>query len=173
MKKELICILSLAFFLCISGCGSNKDGDAVIIGGADGPTSIYLAPKSEGEDRSTSGISVDQNLVIPGTWQTASMAYEVDGILYPEYHVQFSDAYINYGHMIDGVFTLDHSDSILLFEKDESDEYKVQAVSSNGVQYTYKTSDNDTDMLEYYETWNEEEYPEMYRGGASLTRCDS
>ena len=27
----------------------------------------------------------------------------------------------------------------------------------------------DADVLEYYETWNEDDFSEMYRGGASLT----
>ena len=35
----------------------------------------------------------------------------------------------------------------------------------------YRTAENDPDVLEYYETWNEAEFPDMYRGGASLSRC--
>ncbi len=175
MRKAFIGILSLAIVLVISGCGNKDASDATIIGGADGPTSIFLSSKADGsvsEDYHEDDDPNGQSVAIPGTWQTVSMVYEADGTMYPEYYVQFTDAYINYGHMINGTFTLDHSDSIFLFENNESGAYKVQAKSANGVQYTYQTSENDTDILEYYETWNEEEYPEMYRGGASLSRCD-
>ncbi len=60
---------------------------------------------------------------------------------------------------------------IILYEEKEGGHYKVQAESSNGVPYTYQTSEEDGDMLEYYETWDEEEFPDAYRGGASLSRC--
>ena len=47
-----------------------------------------------------------------------------------------------------------------------------QAEAANGVQYTYQTCESDENILEYYETWKEEEFPDMYRGGASLSRSD-
>ena len=107
---------------------------------------------------------------ITGTWQTASMAYEADGTMYPEYYVRFTDSEILYGHMKNGDFIPDHSDKIIHLEMTASDGFKVQAEAANGVQYTYQTSASDRDILEYYETWNEGSFPEMYRGGASLSR---
>ncbi len=41
---------------------------------------------------------------------------------------------------------------------------------TGGIQYTYQTAEGDADILEYYETWDEENFSEMYRGGASLSR---
>ena len=116
------------------------------------------------------GNPTDTTPSITGTWQTASMAYEADGTMYPEYFVQFTDSEILYGHMKNGDFIPDHSDKIIHLEMTASDGFKVQAEAANGVQYTYQTSANDRDILEYYETWNEGSFPEMYRGGASLSR---
>ena len=72
--------------------------------------------------------------------------------------------------MRDGVFTPDHSDRISSIEEIRDGGYRIQAESANGVQYTYQTSEDDENVLEYYETWEEEEFPQMYRGGASLGR---
>ncbi len=51
--------------------------------------------------------------------------------------------------------------------------YNIQAETIGGSRYTYRTNKDDNDILEYYETWNEEEFPKKYRGGASLTRDSS
>ncbi|SDB65230.1 hypothetical protein [Butyrivibrio sp. INlla16] len=82
------------------------------------------------------------------------------------------DAEIIYGHMENNDFVPDHFDSISLFEELETGGYKIKAESDNGVQYTYQSSEEDADILEYYETWNEDEFSEKYSGGASLSRCD-
>ena len=108
---------------------------------------------------------------ILGTWQTASMAYEADGTMLPEYHVQFTDTEILYGHMKDGEFVLDHADRITSLERSVAGGFKVQAVSSTDVQYTYQSCEDDADILEYYETWDEAAFPDTYSGGASLSRC--
>lgn len=48
MKKLLLTAL-LMIAVGTVGCGAKKDNDVTIIGGADGPTSIFLASKtSEG-----------------------------------------------------------------------------------------------------------------------------
>ena len=65
---------------------------------------------------------------------------------------------------------LDHSDIISLMEKTPLGGFMVQAQSAGGVKYTYQTSSSDSTVLEYFETWNEEEFSDMYRGGASLTK---
>ncbi|SDB52364.1 hypothetical protein [Butyrivibrio sp. INlla16] len=160
MKKAVVTALVLALAIGASGCGEKKDENVTIIGGADGPTSIYLAPSS------------DKDEVLSGTWQTASIGYEADGDMQPEYYVQFEGLQINYGHMKDGDFIVDHTDDISYLDEIEPGKYIVQAESSTGVQYTLKTADSDNDVLEYYETWNEDEFPDAYRGGASLTRCN-
>ena len=116
------------------------------------------------------GNLTDTAHLITGTWQTASMAYEADGTMYPEYYVRFTDSEILYGHMKNGDFIPDHSDKIIHLEMIASGGFKVQAEAANGVQYTYQTSASDREILEYYETWNEDDFPEMYRGGASLSR---
>jgi hypothetical protein len=65
---------------------------------------------------------------------------------------------------------LDHSDRIILFEETAAGRYRVQAEAANGVLYTYQTSESDANVLEYYETWDENDFSEMYSGGASLVR---
>ena len=169
MKKHLLIITVMMLAVLIAGCSSQKENNPTIIGGADGPTSIYLAPESDGDDINA---TLDQIAPIPGTWQTASMGYEDDGTMYPEYHVQFTVTDIKYGHMKDGEFVLDHSDKITFFNESAEGDYKIQAESANGVKYTYQTAESDKDILEYYETWNEDEFPDAYRGGASLSRSE-
>ena len=166
MKKVLLTAL-LMIAVGIVGCGAKTDNDVTIIGGADGPTSIFLASKT-GDVEITNDIA----LSIPGTWQTASIGYVDGDDMQPEYYVQFTETEVNYGHMKDGAFALDHSDKISEIEKTASGEYKVKAESANGVQYTYQTSEDDSEVLEYFETWNEDDFPEMYRGGASLSKSN-
>ena len=108
---------------------------------------------------------------IPGTWQTASVVSEEDGTAHPEYYVRFTDSEVLYGHMKDGAFVIDHTDSVSRFEKTAAGGFEVQAEAANGVQYTFRTSESDDTIMEYYETWNEADFPAMYRGGASLSRC--
>lgn len=174
MKKKVIMAMLLATAFGIAGCGAEKDNDVTIIGGADGPTSIFLASNSDedGEVAEEQGNASEESLAIPGTWQTASIGYVDGDDMQPEYYVQFTDIEINYGHMKDGEFALDHSDTISSIEKDDSGAYKVQAETDGGVQYTYKTAEGDVNVLEYYGTWNEDEFPETYSGGASLSKCD-
>ena len=109
---------------------------------------------------------------VPGTWATASMGYEYNGDVLPEYHVQFTDSEVVYGHMLDGKFVTDHAAKIIHLEKTASGGYRIQVESSVGGHYTYQTSDNDDNVLEYYETWDEDDFHSMYRGGASLWKID-
>ena len=167
-RRSFFLTTGIVFAITLLGCSTEKESSTTIIGGADGPTSIYLAPKAGGNvEDAASSVPVP---LITGTWQTASIGYEDGGTMYPEYYVQFTDTEINYGHMKDGEFELDHSDRICLMEQTADGECRVQAESANGTHYTYQTSESDKDVLEYYETWNEDEFPDMYRGGASLSR---
>ena len=125
------------------------------------------------------GCNKDQNAstgssekMILGTWQTASMGYEYYGALQPEYYVQFTDREIIYGHMKNGEYVPDHSDRIIRLDEIAPGEFKVQAESSNGIHYTYMTCESNHDILEYYGTLREEEFPETYSIGASLSRCN-
>lgn len=107
--------------------------------------------------------------VIDGTWQSASIV-DVDGVAQAEFTIQFTDKAINYGHLNDSEFVLEYSDEISTFEEIENNRYRVQAKNSNGVQYTYQTSETDSNVMEYFETWNEAEFADTYRGGASISR---
>ena len=118
--------------------------------------------------RNTAPAGAEQALA--GVWQTASMALQQDGSMAPEYHVLFRDGQIHYGRLEGQQFYLDHSDTITLLQETGTG-VLVQAQAGNGVKYSYRTAENDPDVLEYYETWNEAEFPDMYRGGASLSRC--
>ena len=109
-------------------------------------------------------------LSLPELWQTASVTIADDGTMRPEYHVRFTDTDIIYGHWEDGGFVPDHSDTIVLREETAAGGCRIQAEASNGVRYTYQTSESDKDVWEYFETWNEDDFPETYRGGASLVR---
>ena len=87
-----------------------------------------------------------------------NMAYEADGSMQPEFYVEFTENEIKYGHLKDEEFVVDHVDKIesMLF----GEKCVIQATASTGVKYTYQTSESDSNILEYYETWNEEEYPD-------------
>ena len=131
----------------------------------------FLMMNLNGCGRQNDTIGDDTNGVeITGTWQTASMVLGADGDISPEHYVQFTDSSINYGHMKDGEFVLAYSDQITRLDETAAGGFIVQAESSNGIQYTYQTCESDNDILEYYETWNEEDFPQTYRGGASLSK---
>ena len=103
-------------------------------------------------------------------WSTASMVTDESGNVAPEWTVVFGETTIDYGHVEDGKFVADHSDKITLLEQYSEHSFKIQAESGSGVKYTYQTSASDETVLEYYETWDEEEYPDTYSGSASLCR---
>ncbi len=76
MKRRICIIIGALLAVGLLGCIAQKDSDTVIIGGADGPTSVYISSKTDGAD-----ISLANEPYITGTWQTASMGYEDD---YPD-----------------------------------------------------------------------------------------
>ena len=149
----LILILFSVDLICRIWCGSNFKSSET----------NDMVPASTDE----AGI---ENNILSGTWQTASIGYEDNGSMQPEFYVQFTGTEVIYGHMKDGEFVTDHSDTIKLMEESEAGGYRVQAEAANGVRYTYQTSESDKDILEYFESWNEDDFPETYRGGASLSR---
>ena len=149
MNRVMTAALLLAMVVGTAGCGAQK---------ADEPASVVLEP-------------VESKNEIPGTWQTVSIGYDVDGELQPEYYVRFDSEEIVYGHMKDGDFVPDHTDVISSLEKTEAGGYRVQAQAENGVRYTYQTAEEDDSILEYYETWDENAFSDNYSGGASLMLC--
>lgn len=171
MKYRLIKIFisGLVMMTVIAGCGKTEDmaqpagADAAQPAGSAAETAIVTETVTATE-------AAAPLPVIDGTWQTASIVSEEDGSAYPEYHVQFTDTAIQYGHMKDGEFVPDHSDQIVIYEEISEGHFIVKAESSKGVQYTYQTSESDKDVLEYYETWDEAEFADKYSGGASLSR---
>lgn len=117
--------------------------------------------------------SSDEGQPLSGTWETGSIGYMGDDdIVQPEYYVQFTDSEIIYGHMKDGGFVPEYSNKICNIEEPEEGIYRIQAEASKGGKYTYQTSEADKDILEYFDTWNEDEFPDKYSGGASLSRSN-
>ena len=144
-------LMSVLMMLCLMGC-SNKSENTV-----EQPASQNTEDTGE------------VTPVIEGTWQTASMVTSEDGNVGPEWYVQFTDTHVNYGHIVDGAFVFAHADEIAEFEELDTNTYLVKAISFAGTEYSLQTSEVDSTVLEYYETWNEDEFPEMYRAGASLS----
>ncbi|WP_029233201.1 hypothetical protein [Butyrivibrio sp. VCB2006] len=163
MKKAFMAALSLIIAIGATACSNQKD-DSMDSGYDTGHIEVDMERKDMASE--------EWKDVLSGTWQTASIGYEADGEMQPEYYVQFEGLHIKYGHMKNGEYIIDHTDEVSNFEKIAPGRYILQAESSSGVQYTLKTAESDNDMLEYYETWNEDEFPDAYRGSSSLSRCE-
>lgn len=177
MKKVLIATLSTGLIFGIAGCATNNEQlettettmrstaleavqpeitESEI---AEIPSDVAIASESQEESGS-----------VPGTWHTVSIVPNDDGTGAPEHYVQFTDTSINYGHMEDEEFVVDYSDTIALLNKTVTGGFTIQAKSSTGEEYTYRTAENDTTVLEYYSTWDEAEYADKYSATASLMR---
>lgn len=177
MRRVALTLVLTITALSMMSCGKKEKDIAETIeeiyddGTDDGSTSDNIS-REVNEDSADGLVSAlkDYNAQLDGRWQTASMSYEADGSMQPEFYVEFNEHEIKYGHLKDDEFVVDHADKIesMLF----GEKCVIQATSQNGVKYTYRTSESDSNILEYYETWNEEEYPDAYRGGASLSRCE-
>jgi hypothetical protein len=161
MKKKVIAAISLATLLCIAGCGANKEVSN-IIGGADEPTSIFVASKVDDEGEKD---------IFSGFWQTASMGHEFYGTYQPMYYVKFDGWEIHYGHMKDEEFVEEFTDEISSLDEFEAGRYIIKAQTESGAKYTYYTSEEDKNILEYFGTWDEDDYLETYSGSSSLLRC--
>ncbi|MBR6402334.1 MAG: hypothetical protein IKS48_03000 [Eubacterium sp.] len=150
MKKRIITTIAvMSIGLSLIGCGANADN----------------------ESAATEQTTKSQGASIEGTWQTGSINVDKENPG-PEYYVQFTDSEINYGHMSDDDnFEVEYSDKISSFNEISPGIYRVQAESKNGSQYTFQTSEQDSTILNYYGTWNEEEFSDNYSGGDSLLKC--
>ena len=127
-------------------------------------SALLLMTALTGCDKNRKTSSGSSANMVPGMWQYY-------GTLQPEYYVQFTNSEIIYGHMKDGAYVPDHSDRIKRLEETAPGIFKVQAESVNGTHYTYQTCESDHSVMEYYGTWSEEEFPETYSVGASLSSC--
>ncbi|SCY22691.1 cyclophilin-like fold protein [Butyrivibrio sp. INlla14] len=66
MKRRYLAIGMLTLAIVLTGCGSKTESDVTIIGGADGPTSIFLASKNDKDsytqiDQETAKLMMDLN----------------------------------------------------------------------------------------------------------------
>ena len=65
-RKEIVIVAMLMFALVLAGCEAKNESDVTIIGGADGPTSVFLASKND----KNSYTQIDQ--------ETAKLMMELD-----------------------------------------------------------------------------------------------
>ena len=73
----------------------------------------------------------------------------------------------------DGNFEVEYSHTITSIKEISDGIYRVQAESQDGSQYTYQTNEQDNTVLDYYGTWNEDEFHDSYSGSNSLFKCNS
>ena len=108
--------------------------------------------------------------MLSATWQTNSIVTEGENAG-PEYYVKFhigEKAEAEYGAYNNDEFTQEHSAKIVSAHKNDSGNYVIN-MASEEEKYSYLWCG---DYIEYYETWEESEFADMYRGGASLTKAD-
>ncbi len=110
------------------------------------------------------------DIVLTGLWHTASITQHDDGGMRPEYYVKFVGSVIEYGDLTETGFVTIYKDKIEFMGVNEEGIYRVQATSPQGIGYTYQTSAENPDVLEYYETQDPEQFSETYSAGASLSR---
>ena len=107
--------------------------------------------------------------MLSATWQTNSIITEGE-TAGPEYFVRFcvgENAEAGYGTYNNDEFAREHSAKIVSAHKNDSGNYVINMASEEG-KYSYLWCG---DYIEYYETWDESEFADMYRGGASLTKA--
>ena len=66
MKRRYLALAILTLAMVVTGCGSKTESDATIVGGADGPTSVFLASKNDKDsytqiDQETAKLMMDLN----------------------------------------------------------------------------------------------------------------
>lgn len=169
--KKVFGLLIVGVVMCsgLTACGNDSES-----GNKSGVESVEKESVSTvevSEDNSEDNLentSADKDLFIPGIWQTASVGYGDEDSMQPEYYVKFTDSEIQYGHMKDGEFSLEYSDKISTVEVTAGGGFRVQAENSDGLKYTFQTCEDDSTILEYYGTWDENEFAQTYSGSSSL-----
>ena len=181
----------------MAGCAANKQVTPISTGTSENQviasdsqseatTAPSDAPSDAGESSSEAATSEKpsgsdagettaegETLAIPGIWQAASITTKDDNTMEPAYYVQFTKTEICYGHMKDGQFVKDSSDKIVRFSKTVDGSYLVQAESAKAGKYTFKTSESDQTIMEYYNTWEDAEFADKYIGGSSISKCSA
>ena len=193
MKKLLVLPLTAILLFGMAGCAANKEVTPISTGSSenqviaadsqseapsDAGESSSVAESSDKPSESDAGDTGDKtaegdSLAIPGTWQAASIVTKDDNTMEPAYYVQFTKTEICYGHMADGQFVKEYSDKITRFDKTVDGSYLVQAESAKAGKYTFKTSESDTTVMEYYNTWEDAEFADKYIGGSSISKCSA
>ena len=84
MKRRYLALGILTLAMVLTGCGSNTESDVTIIGGADGPTSVFLAAKID-EDDTEEAKEIAMTLSIDGkempvTWEDNASVNELKEI---------------------------------------------------------------------------------------------
>ncbi len=64
MKQKYLALAALMLTVALTGCGSKNESEVAIIGGADGPTSVFLAEKNNADsytqiDQETAKLMMD------------------------------------------------------------------------------------------------------------------
>ena len=186
MKRILILSLSAVLVLGIAGCQSNQQATLATQAAdiqiatesqtepsadADKDKAKPTAKPTETSSVETTDVAANGDIAVPGTWQSASVA-EKDGKTEPEFYVRFTRSEIQYGHMNEGEFVNDRSDKISRIDRNIEGYYLIQAESAKTGKYTFKTSKDDTGIMEYYTTWDENEFADNYVGGSSISKCN-
>ena len=188
MKKAIAAALTAVMALGIAGCSNNntdssKASETTTVTESQTETSEETTTaetsETETETEATTGSESETEteketeasdaVTIPGTWQTVSIG-AADDAGAPVHYVQFAAKEINYGKMKGGKFELEYSDKISRIEEISKGRFLVQAESSRGTQYTYRTAETDSDVMEYYASWNEDEFADTYSAGESLMK---
>ena len=189
MKKILILSLSAVLVLGIAGCQANQEATLTTqaadiqiatesqteatseTSDAKTKSSEKTAESSKAETTETSAVTA--SMEVPGTWKSASVVEKEGEQAQPEFYVRFTRTEIQYGHMsAEGEFVNDRSDKITRLDMNIEGRFLIQAESTKAGKYTFKTSENDLGVMEYYTTWNEEEFADKYVGGSSISKCD-
>ena len=74
--------------------------------------------------------------------------------------------------MKNGEFDVEYSDKISSTEEISADRYLVQAETSDGRKYTFRTSEEDGDVMEFFGSWDEKAFPDTYSGASSLMKSN-
>ena len=177
MKRKTVALLALTMVLGTVGCGATKDEGSEVITQAistvepSASDSVDVSVDTNSSEAESETVKSD-TVAIDGIWQCVTISDEEKEYA-SLYYVKFTSSEINYGHMTDdGEFVLDYSDKITLFECVAPGFYTIQAENSNGNQYTYQTAEDDNTIMNYYGSWNEDEFADTYSASSSLMKMN-
>ena len=159
-KRIMIFMLTMAIGASIIGCGASSDNTA-----SETAISSTQEPSSE-----TSSEPSSETSSIEGIWGSNSISGENDN--FPAtYYVQFTDSTIDYGHMTNsGKFEVDFSNKISAIIEVSPGVFCVQAKTDDGRPYTYQTNEDDHSIMDYYSTWDKNEYDSNYSASDSISK---